>query len=74
MSAFTQEDIEAGEELCYDYRFAGDQRLPCNCGAPSCRGFVNEARGRSGTVSMGVFRLPESELRPIKGSDLWHDV
>ena len=32
----------AGEELTYDYRFhSDDERLPCNCGAALCRGFVN---------------------------------
>ncbi len=35
-------DIPAGAELTYDYRFAGEARLPCNCGARSCRGVVNE--------------------------------
>jgi hypothetical protein len=33
--------VPAGEELTYDYRFSGDEQLPCNCGAATCRGFVN---------------------------------
>lgn len=32
----------AGEELTYDYRFAGAEKLRCNCGALSCRGWVNK--------------------------------
>jgi SET domain-containing protein len=32
-------DIEAGEELTYDYNlFDGDDDAPCFCGAPRCRG------------------------------------
>lgn len=70
----TQEDIAAGAELCYDYRFAGDQRLPCNCGADTCRGFVNEPRSAGGEGPGGLLRVPESQLRPVKPSDFWHDV
>ncbi len=33
---------QAGEELTYDYRFCGEEQLPCNCGAAGCRGRVNE--------------------------------
>ena len=34
--------IEPGEELLYDYRITGGaELLPCRCGAPSCRGFMN---------------------------------
>ena len=37
--------IGAGEELCYDYKFAIDEdedaKLPCNCGAYCCRGVMN---------------------------------
>jgi hypothetical protein len=40
---FALRDIAPAEELCYDYRFAGKERLPCNCGAASCRGWVNVA-------------------------------
>jgi len=32
-------DIEAGEELTYDYNlFDGEEDAPCLCGAPRCRG------------------------------------
>jgi len=34
--------IEAGEELLLDYRITSDgPRLPCHCGAASCRGYLN---------------------------------
>ncbi|EFJ42811.1 histone H3 methyltransferase/Trithorax [Volvox carteri f. nagariensis] len=34
-------DIEAWEELTYDYRFNSSEELPCNCGAATCRLLVN---------------------------------
>ena len=35
-------DIAAGEELLLDYKVRGDiDRIPCHCGAASCRGFLN---------------------------------
>lgn len=38
-------DIGANEELTYDYKFEREnnmnERLPCLCGAPSCKGFLN---------------------------------
>ncbi|GIL92473.1 hypothetical protein Vretifemale_19939 [Volvox reticuliferus] len=34
-------DIEAWEELTYDYRFNSAVELPCNCGATTCRLLVN---------------------------------
>ncbi len=41
----SQRTIEAGEEITYDYQFPIeldlDARLPCSCGAKSCRGFMN---------------------------------
>jgi uncharacterized protein len=34
--------IETGEELLLDYRITNDgPRLPCHCGAASCRGYLN---------------------------------
>ncbi|GAQ87333.1 histone-lysine N-methyltransferase [Klebsormidium nitens] len=37
-------DVQAGEELTYDYRFAQEEdkdRVPCHCGAANCRKFMN---------------------------------
>lgn len=35
--------IEINEEFCYDYQFEIDEtdKVPCNCGASRCRGFMN---------------------------------
>lgn len=42
---FAASDIEAGEELCYDYAFTPDndpsKRLKCYCGAKECRGWMS---------------------------------
>ncbi|GMH29110.1 hypothetical protein Nepgr_030953 [Nepenthes gracilis] len=36
---FAKRDIKQWEELTYDYRFFSiDERLPCSCGFPRCRG------------------------------------
>jgi len=38
--------IDIGEELLVDYRITGDVPLiPCRCGSPSCRGFLNRPDG-----------------------------
>lgn len=41
----SQRDIQASEELSYDYQFPLemdlDLRIPCNCGSKQCRGFMN---------------------------------
>ncbi|CCE64654.1 hypothetical protein TPHA_0I01480 [Tetrapisispora phaffii CBS 4417] len=38
-------DIDVNEELTYDYKFEREEddqeRLPCLCGAPNCKGFLN---------------------------------
>eukprot|EP00038_Savillea_parva_P005319 m.151153 g.151153 ORF g.151153 m.151153 type:complete len:724 (+) comp11695_c0_seq3:500-2671(+) len=36
-------DIATDEEFCYDYKFDLDEtdKVPCNCGAEKCRGFMN---------------------------------
>lgn len=38
-------DIKSLEEITYDYKFPLekdlDARIPCNCGAKLCRGFMN---------------------------------
>merc|ERR1711865_1052661 len=40
-----QRDIEPMEELTYDYQFPLEidleERIPCNCNAKNCRGFMN---------------------------------
>eukprot|EP00537_Pseudo-nitzschia_pungens_P005411 CAMPEP_0172360378 /NCGR_PEP_ID=MMETSP1060-20121228/4417_1 /TAXON_ID=37318 /ORGANISM="Pseudo-nitzschia pungens, Strain cf. cingulata" /LENGTH=1053 /DNA_ID=CAMNT_0013082355 /DNA_START=239 /DNA_END=3400 /DNA_ORIENTATION=+ len=42
---YAKRDVYAGEELTYDYKFDleydPDKRIPCICGAPECRGFLN---------------------------------
>ena len=35
-------DIALGEEITYDYKFPReDEKIPCLCGAPQCRGSLN---------------------------------
>lgn len=45
VAVYAKRDIRAGEELCYDYKFDLEydpaKRIPCICGAPDCRGFLN---------------------------------
>ncbi|XP_055828536.1 histone-lysine N-methyltransferase ATX4-like [Solanum dulcamara] len=40
-----KKDVSAGDELTFDYRFEADQndelKVPCLCGAPNCRKFMN---------------------------------
>ncbi len=41
---FARSDLRAGQELTFDYRFKqeeGEARVRCQCGAPTCRGFLN---------------------------------
>jgi histone-lysine N-methyltransferase SETD1 len=42
---YAKKDIQAGEELCYDYKFPleydEEKRIPCHCSAKDCRGFMN---------------------------------
>lgn len=42
---YAKRDIPRGEELCYDYKFSYEhdqsKRIPCHCGSPACRGFMN---------------------------------
>lgn len=46
--------IEEGEELLLDYRIVGDiARIPCRCGAVSCRGYLNFPEGE-GACGDGV--------------------
>ena len=42
---FSKRAIERGEELTVDYKYAADiTRMPCHCGAPTCRGTMNVSR------------------------------
>lgn len=39
---FANRRIENGEEIKYDYKFPLEEdKIPCNCGAPSCSGYMN---------------------------------
>lgn len=42
---YAKRDIAEGEELSYDYKFETEydptKRIPCNCRAKDCRGFMN---------------------------------
>lgn len=46
VKVFAWRDIRAGEEILIDYRLnaTGGERWPCECGSPSCLGYV-EAGG-----------------------------
>jgi len=50
-------DTAVGEELSYDYRYDGAEKRRCNCGAASCRGWVNS-------------KVAGSPRRPADGS-MW---
>ena len=41
----SEQVIEAGQELTYDYGYDLDEYLnhPCQCGAPNCRGYIVSA-------------------------------
>lgn len=39
---FALTDIQPGEEISYNYMFSADgDKVPCLCGAPNCKGFMN---------------------------------
>ncbi|KIO23729.1 hypothetical protein M407DRAFT_77739 [Tulasnella calospora MUT 4182] len=39
---YAKTSIEPGEEITYDYHFPLEQeKIPCLCGSPRCRGFLN---------------------------------
>lgn len=39
---YAQRDIGLGEEITYDYKFPlEDEKIPCLCGSPICRKFLN---------------------------------
>ncbi|KAL6600542.1 hypothetical protein ACP70R_045342 [Stipagrostis hirtigluma subsp. patula] len=57
---FAKRDINPWEELTYDYRFfSRDQRLPCYCGFPKCRGVVNDVEAEE---QSNKIRVTRSEL------------
>ncbi|KAI8470341.1 MAG: putative SET-domain transcriptional regulator [Monoraphidium minutum] len=62
---FASRDIAAGEELTYDYRFAGEEKLPCNCGAPTCRGMVNAPADDEGGAAPAGLRVRRRDLQPV---------
>lgn len=45
IAVYAKKDIMPGEELSYDYKFQPEfdetKRIPCNCGSPDCRKFMN---------------------------------
>lgn len=39
---YSRRDIDVNEEITYDYKFPiEDDKIPCLCGAPNCRGTLN---------------------------------
>ncbi|KAJ2669116.1 Histone-lysine N-methyltransferase setd1b [Coemansia sp. RSA 1085] len=39
---YASHDIQIGEEVTYDYKFPPEEvKIPCLCGAASCRGYLN---------------------------------
>ncbi|KAH8916672.1 hypothetical protein BT69DRAFT_1355458 [Atractiella rhizophila] len=39
---YAKVDIHAGDEITYDYHFPIEEsKIPCLCGSPGCRGFLN---------------------------------
>ncbi|XP_069357216.1 histone-lysine N-methyltransferase SETD1 isoform X2 [Maniola hyperantus] len=39
---YSKQPIAVDEEITYDYKFPlEDEKIPCLCGAPQCRGFLN---------------------------------
>jgi SET domain-containing protein len=64
-----REAIRPGDELSFDYGYdADDVREPCRCGAPGCRGYLNEREasrdprrdddGPPGSAGRGLPELP----------------
>ena len=59
---FAGEDVLAGQELTYNYRFSSTEELPCNCSALQCCGLVNA----TGAASLGYELVHKSELKSLK--------
>jgi len=39
---YSKRDIKATEEITYDYKLPiEEEKIPCLCGAPNCRGTLN---------------------------------
>lgn len=39
---FAMRDLEEGEEVTYDYKFAVErEKIACHCGSPKCLGVMN---------------------------------
>lgn len=54
--------IAAGEELLLDYRISSEAApVPCHCGAPSCRGFINLYRSEAEAAGPGAPVAGEAE-------------
>jgi hypothetical protein len=61
---FAAREIATWEELTYDYRFSGEEKLVCNCGAGRCRGMVNQAStGPGGGVAVKGTLVPKSKVK-----------
>ena len=46
---YSKSDIHVGDEITYDYKFPlEDVKIPCKCGAPTCRGWLNVSLARHG--------------------------
>jgi SET domain-containing protein len=65
-------DIDAGEEILFDYSTTLDERdftMPCRCGARSCRGVIGDGRDLPPDVwerYLGLGMIPEY----VRGSRL----
>jgi uncharacterized protein len=53
-------DIDAGEEISYDYEFSPAHAIPCRCASPDCRGLIIDPNARVSTVA----QPPEQKGRP----------
>lgn len=64
------QDIAAGEELTLDYKFPRDaERIPCYCGAPRCRGTINETLAAKPVASFRSLATPCSVADASRASN-----